>query len=110
MLFAWLGARGFLGLAKGLWLLGAVVLLIGAVAWLKSRETADDKANVEIGRAIEREEALTETIERVETANEAREEIGRPDAAGDRLRYDQCLRTARTPANCERFLPDRQAD
>jgi membrane protein implicated in regulation of membrane protease activity len=105
MIMAWLTGKGFLGLAKGLWLLGAVVALIGAVAWLQARENADDKANQEIGAAVQREGDLRETIERTETANEAREEIGRHDAAGDRLRYDQCLRTARTPANCERFLP-----
>lgn len=89
----------------------AIVTLVVAVAallgglwlWLDSREKADDKANVEIGRTIEREGALTETIERVEKGNAAREEISRPGPAGDRLRYDQCLQSARTPANCERY-------
>jgi membrane protein implicated in regulation of membrane protease activity len=92
----------------GAWALiavGAALILGGAWLWLDSREKADDKANQEIGAAVQREGDLRETIERTETANEAREEIGRHDAAGDRLRYDQCLRSARTPANCERFLP-----
>lgn len=89
----------------------ATGLLIGALwLWLGAREEADDKANQEIGATVQREGDLRETIERTEKANETREEINRPGPAGDRLRYDQCLRTARTPANCQRFLPVGQAD
>jgi hypothetical protein len=34
MIFAWLSARGFLGLAKWIWVAIAVVVMIGAVVWL----------------------------------------------------------------------------
>jgi hypothetical protein len=106
----WLAIK-LLGLPRWAWaVMAAALILAGGLLWAKLAEDADDKANVEIGRTVEREKALTETLERTETANEAREEIGRHDAAGDRLRYDQCLRTARTPANCQRFLPGGQAD
>lgn len=105
---AWFAVKA-LGLARWVWLLGAIVAVIGAVAWLQARERADDKANQEIGATKQREGDLRATLERTETANDAREEIERPGAAGDKLRYDQCLRTARTPANCERFLPSGSA-
>lgn len=112
MIFAWLTARGLLGLSKGLWLLLAVLLAIGAVAWLHAHETADDAANVAIGRTIEREEALTETLERTEAGNAAREETRRVvDAGAGSELYALCLRTARTPANCDRYLlPERPED
>jgi hypothetical protein len=103
-------AAPLLGIARWVWLAGAVVALVGVVLWLNAREKADDRANQELGATVQRETDLRKTIERTETANEAREEIARPDAAGDRLRYDQCLRTARTPANCQRFLPGGQTD
>ena len=109
MIMAWLGAKALFGLSRGIWVAIVAGLIGAAVLWLIAAEKADDKANQEIGATVQREGDLRETITRTETANEAREEIGRHDAAGDRLRYDQCLRTARTPANCERFLPDGQA-
>lgn len=58
------------------------------------------------GATAQREADLQETLERTEQGNEARNEIR--DDVGT-ARYDQCLRTARTPANCERFLPRLQA-
>lgn len=97
-------------LAIGTLILGAAALIGVLWLWLDHREKADDRNNQEIGAAVQREGDLRETLERTETANEAREEIERPGDAGDRLRYDQCLRTARTPANCQRFLPGGQAD
>lgn len=97
MIWAFLSARGFLGLAKGIWLLGAVALLIGAVVWLRADENADDKANQEIGRTVEREKALTETIEQVEEANEAREDNR---TRTPEQRNADCLRRSRTPENC----------
>lgn len=102
-------ALKFLGVSRWIWLAGAAVVLVGAVAWLNAREKADDRANQELGATVQRETDLRETIQRTETANEVRDEMARPGAAGDRLRYDQCLRTARTPANCERFLSGGQA-
>lgn len=98
-------ALNLLGLPRWVWAVAAVALVIGGgLLWAKLAEDADDKRNVEIGRTIEREEALTETIERVQEAQDVREEVR---AAGpvSRVAYDQCVRTARTPANCARLLP-----
>lgn len=95
--------------------LGAALLLalLGLFLWWNAAENADDKANQKIGAAIEREGALTRTLERTEQGNEARDTITRDLETNDGRScavYNQCLRTARTPANCERFLPERQAD
>ena len=104
MIMAWLGGK-FLGLPRGLLvLLGLLLLLAGLCIYIVKSEEADDRANQEIGATVEREKALSETVKRVEEANVAREEINRNDDAGAQLRYNQCLRSARTPANCERFL------
>lgn len=109
MIFGWLGAKGLFGLAKGLWVAIAVALVILAVVWLRADENADDKANQDLGVAKERSETQAETILTVEKANEAREEINRLGPVGDVTRYNQCLRTARTSANCARWLPHLQA-
>jgi hypothetical protein len=101
---AWLATKA-LGLARGWWLLGAALALAALAWWLSAAEKADDKANRELGATVERERSLAEAIERTEKANEAREEISRAGPVGDKLRYDQCLRSARTPENCRRFLP-----
>ena len=63
-----------------------------------------------LGGTEERNTQLENTIKNVEKADEAREDIARPGPVGDRTRYDQCLRTARTPSNCERFMPNVQED
>lgn len=111
MIVAWLMKSAF-GVPRWIFVLvGAAVLLVGAWVWIVKSEEADDRRNQEIGAVVEREEALKEAVERVETGNEAREEINRNDDLGDRLRYRQCLRSARTPANCDRYLlPERPAD
>lgn len=76
----------------------AFIVLCGLVwLWIDSREAADDAANVETGRIIEREEALTETITRVEEANDAREDNR---TRTDDQRRSDCLRRSRTPENC----------
>ena len=106
MMMAWLGAK-FLGLGRWAWLLIVAAAIGAAWLWLDAREEADDKANQEIGATVQREGDLRETIERTEKANEARDDIA---SDRDNARYNQCLRTARTPANCERLLPQREAD
>lgn len=111
MLIAWLTARGFLGLAKGFWLLGIAFAVVAAVGWFLAREEADDEANRDIGAAIQREGDLRQTIERVEEGNATREETRRVvDAGASAELHALCLRTARTPENCRRFLPERPAD
>lgn len=101
----------FLRLPRGWHYVAAGVLAVAALAslwlWLDAREKADDRRNQEIGATVEREKSATATIKQVEKANAARDEV-RNDIGS--ARYDQCLRTARTPALCERFLPQRQAD
>lgn len=105
MIYAWLG-KSFLGLTRGWWILiaiGALGLAYAALnLWIdKTIDTAKDA-----GATEQREGDLRETLNRTEQGNEARNEIR--DDVGT-ARYDQCLRTARTPANCERFLPKLQA-
>ena len=60
-------------------------------------ETATQK-----GAVTERAEAQGKVIDNVQSANEARAAV-RDDRS--RAAYDECLRSARNPANCERFLP-----
>lgn len=82
---------------------GGVLLLGGLWAFLGARENADDRRNQEVGAEMQRASDMASTIDRVEEGNKAREEITAPGPAGDRARYDQCLRSARTPANCARY-------
>lgn len=88
------------------WVIGGVlgvVLIAGAVLWQGAREEADDTHNQSVGAAVQREASQAATIQNVEKANEAREEIKQTGPTGDAVRYQQCLRTARTPANCQRY-------
>ncbi len=100
-------------LAKAGLVLLAVVAFSALILWLNLREDADDQANQQIGATSERTKHLEDTIEQVEKGNAARAEIeeaiGRNDGRS-RVVYDQCVRTARTPANCKRYLPDDEAD
>ena len=74
----------------------AVALLLGLWLWIGAREEADDKNNQAIGAAVQREGDLRETVERVEHANKAAENVRRDD---DAMRAE-CLRNARNPENC----------
>lgn len=85
----------------------AAALLLGLWIWFGAREEADDKANQSIGATVQREGDLREILNRTEQANAARDEV---DDDRGTARYDQCLRTARTPENCQRFLPRSSAD
>lgn len=82
-----------------------VALALGAWLWFDARERADDKANQELGAAVQREADLRETVKNVEKANEAADLIRRDPARA----HAECVRTARTPANCQRFLPHSEA-
>lgn len=90
------------------WIAGGIVALILLAFTLHKCAVSDaGKRGEERGAVQQTAKNLEETVKRVETANEAREEI-RNDRGN--ARYDQCLRTARTPANCERFLRVRKPD
>lgn len=86
-----------LGLANWLWIILALGAAVAVFLWFRAEEKADDKANQEIGRTIERETNLTETITRVEEANHAREANR---TRTDEQRTSDCLRRSRTPENC----------
>lgn len=105
MIAAILGAPRWVK-GAGLAVLAAIVLL-GLWLWIGAREEADDKANQEIGATAQREGDLREVVKRTEEGNAARNEI---NDAGSTAKYDQCVRSARTPANCKRFLPERPTD
>lgn len=81
----------------------AAAIIGGAVWWFT--DTVDDahNAGVKQGVTAERVEAQGKVIENVQTANETRAAVrdGRSRAA-----YDECVRSARNAANCERFLPE----
>lgn len=84
----------------------AALVLLGGTLWYCNHQVEERvEQGTEIGRVEERNEQLEETIKNVEKADEARKEIAESGPAGDARRYDQCLRTARNPENCERWLP-----
>jgi len=96
MIFAWIAAR------KWLLIVGAVIAVSGGyLLWLSNR----DAGNVEKGREEQSQIGYQETIKRAEKANEARDTI-RIDNGN--ARFDQCVRTARTPSSCKRFLFGRE--
>ena len=103
---SWLLGSAF-GVPRYVWVVLAIGFLVGTIGLLRSIERADDRANQEIGRVEQREGDLREVLERVEIGNATREEVERDVGAGNgTVLYEQCLRTARTPANCQRFMPD----
>lgn len=84
-------------------LIGAAALVLFVIV-LIVLDNAGDQGE-EIGRAEERAGRAEETIKRVEEAKDAKEEAEASGAAGDNLRFNQCVRSSRTPENCKRFLP-----
>lgn len=99
----WLAVKSLFGAPRWLLGIGLILALIwGATALvgaLDDHETAQRKA----GAAEQRDADLTETLNRTEQGNAARTEVRNPNS---RARYDECLRSARTPENCQRFLPE----
>lgn len=102
----WAKLKVLLGGAGRWWLLWLALVAVAAIMILRAAEDADDRRNQDLGAAAQRARDLAETLHRTEEGNAAREEIRAPGPAGDRARYDQCLRAARTAANCQRFLPE----
>lgn len=88
-----------------------IVLLACLLIWLWLK--GHDEKQRQQGAQVQREIDLRETIHRTEQGNAAREEIHEAltrDDGRSAAVYDQCMQTARTPANCQRFLPERPAD
>ena len=86
--------------------LAALILIIAIPAFIdRAFDDASDKGKLE-----ERNEQLETVIQNKKDSDNASEEIEQLGPVGDRVRYDQCLRTARTPENCKRWLPDVQED
>lgn len=103
----WLAAKSALGIARGWLILGAIAAILALLLALRQAQGSHDTNQQDLGAAAQREADLQNTLERTEQANAARTEIR--DDRGT-ARYDQCLRTARTPALCQRFLPGGEAD
>lgn len=97
----WLAAP-FLNIPRWVWIAGAICILTALAIKIADNAVEDALETAkQTGVMEERATNLETTVKRVEIANEARDEI-----INDRgnARYEQCLRTARTPANCERLL------
>lgn len=83
-----------------------VLALLAVWAWHNSQVTEAATEGRKAGATEQRESDLTETITRTEQANETREVIqGEVRSGTGGNLYAQCVRTARTPAHCQRFLP-----
>ncbi|QIG80004.1 hypothetical protein [Stakelama tenebrarum] len=102
---SWLAAKGALGLARGAWIAIVAALIAAAVliaaAWFDSAlDRAADAGATEAARA-----GGQKTLEQLGKANDAEDDLRR---GGERSaeRYAECMRWARTPANCERYRPD----
>ncbi|MGQ3081100.1 MULTISPECIES: hypothetical protein [Alphaproteobacteria] len=91
---AWIGLLAVAGL-----------LIWGAIWWFT--DTVDDARDegVKAGVTTERVEAQGKVIENVEAANETRAAANDPRSC---VAYNECLRSARTAANCVRYLPDNE--
>lgn len=77
------------------------LLVIAGVTALHVVDTLTETAEQK-GAVTERAEAQADIIKNVEKANEARTDVRDPRS---RAAYDECMRSARNPANCQRFLP-----
>lgn len=91
--------------------LGAALAIVALVLWVRGAiNDAASQGRTE-GAQTQREADLRETIKRVEQSNDTRNQIKTEveRGSGDAL-YRECLRSARSPDSCKRFMPNRQAD
>lgn len=95
----WFKANKFIGII-GLVLLA--VIIAGTFAHLI--DAGNDEAR-ESGVQTERAATTGKVIENVETTNATRAAARDP---GSCVAYNECLRSARTAANCVRYLPDNE--
>lgn len=96
------------------WLIPAGLLMLVLAGVLMVTQCGGSKREAKQAGAVEQREADNkETINRVEQGNEARQTIEddfKRDDGRSAAIYAQCVRSARAPENCERFLPERPAD
>jgi type II secretory pathway pseudopilin PulG len=81
------------------WAIGGVLLIIALAAlyhWLGAREEADDRANQNVGAAVQREANQAATIDNARKADHAEQELRRDPVARD----DECMRYATNPDDC----------
>ena len=97
MTLAWFKANKLIGIVA---IVLAAIVVIGTLTHLidAGQEQARDA-----GVQTERAATTGKVIENVQTANETRADV-RDERS--RAAYDECVRSARNAANCERFLPD----
>lgn len=80
------------------------LLVIAGVTALHVVDTLTETAEQK-GAVTERAEAQGKVIENVKAANDARDAVNDPRSCA---MYVECVRSARTPANCIRYLPDHE--
>lgn len=97
MILAWFKANRLVGIV------GLVLLAVIVVGTLAHLIDAGNDAARESGVQAERAATAGKVIENVEKSNTARAAARDP---GSCVAYRECLRSARTAANCVRYLPD----
>lgn len=74
---------------------------LGLYAWAVSSQKTVVREATEAGRVAEQRDSLSVTLNRVEEANDVRTEVSNTASSA---RYDECVQSARNPAQCFRFL------
>lgn len=97
MILAWFKANKLIGIVA---LVLLAVVVIGTLTHLI--DAGQDQAR-DAGVQTERAATTGKVIENVQTANVTRAAV-RDERSG--AAYDECVRSARNAANCERFLPE----
>lgn len=99
-LATWFKANTLIGIVT------LVLLAIVAVGTVTHLIDAGNDASRESGVQTERAATTGKVIENVEKTNATRAAARDP---GSCVAYNECLRSARTAANCVRYLPDDEA-
>lgn len=94
------------------WILLLAVLcwgvIVGMAVLMINATNAIRDAGFKAGETHEQAKVQDQVIQNVEQANDVREQINSEAARGSgSLLYRQCLRSARSPENCQRYLPGR---
>lgn len=97
MILAWFKANKLIGIVA---LVLIAIVIIGTLSHLV--DAGQDQAR-DAGVQTERAATTGKVIENVQTANDTRAAV-RDERS--RAAYDECVRSARNAANCERFLPE----